>query len=139
MVSDVKRVGRHTVSRDLAALRQTLNLSWKNERIASAPFVPDVTGKPEPRDLVYSTEQVAALLDAAWRDEQRRHVHLYSIIMLSTHGRSEAALELDGSQIVDRCIHFNPPGRLQTKKRRSIVPIAPTLAPWLEGIDGRVI
>ncbi len=34
--------------------------------IASIPFVPDVKHKAEPRDLVYSVEQVARLLEAAW-------------------------------------------------------------------------
>ena len=135
-----ERVSRATISRDIAALRQSLNWSWKNEIIASAPFVPDITDKPGPKSLVYSTEQVAALLKAAWALEERQHVHLFTMIMLSTHGRGEAILELDAdTQIQDGLIYFNAPGRRQTKKRRSIVPVAPTLAPWLVGLKGRVI
>jgi len=42
--------------------------------IASAPFVPDVREKSEPRDLVYPVEQVAAPLEAAWACEQRHHI-----------------------------------------------------------------
>lgn len=38
-----------------------------------------------------------------------------------------------------RVIYFNAPGRRQTKKRRSIVPICPTLAPWLDGHPGLAI
>jgi len=131
-----------TVSRELAALRAALRWAWQNERIPYAPFVPDIEerDKPGPKELVYSPEQVARLLEAAWRIEERRHVHLFIMIMLSTHGRGEAILELDAdAQIRDGLIYFNAPGRAQTKKRRSIVPIAPTLAPWLAGTRGNVI
>lgn len=130
----------HTISRDLAALRQPLNWAWKDERIESAPFVPDIKGKPEGKTLVYTPKQVAALLDAARAEPEREHVALLVMIALSTHGRLEAILELTTDQIQDGLIYFNAPGRAQTKKRRSIVPIAPTLAPWLVDLpDGKVI
>jgi integrase len=132
-------ISRHTISRDIAALRQPLNWAWKNHIIAAAPFVPDVKDKPEARDVVYDAKQVAALLEAAWHVPERRQVVMFALIMLSTHGRGDAVLQLDASQIQDGLIYFNPPGRKQTKKRRSVVPIAPTLAPWLEGLAGRVI
>lgn len=128
-----------TVCRDTAALRQPLNWAWKDNRIPSAPFVPDPAEKAPPKDLVYSPEQVAALLDAARALEERHHVHLFAMILLSTHGRAEAILELEAAQVQGGLIYFNAPGRRQTKKRRSIVPIAPTLAPWLEDVSGRVI
>lgn len=134
-------VGGWTINRDLKALRGSLNHAWKNELIASAPFVHDVDTKDraKPRDLVYSPERVAALLEAAYAFESRRHVFLYIMIAMSTLGRSEAILELDAEQIRDGCIHFLADDRAQTKKRRSIVPICPTLAPWLEGLSGKVI
>ncbi|PZR77109.1 MAG: hypothetical protein DI537_43640 [Stutzerimonas stutzeri] len=130
----------HTVSRDTAALRQPLNWAWKDERIASAPFVPDVKGKPEGKTLVYTVPQIAALLDAARAMPEREHIALLVMIALSTHGRLEAILELTTEQIQDGLIYFNAPGRSQTKKRRSIVPIAPTLAPWLKDLpEGKVM
>ena len=130
----------HTISRDLAALRQPLNWAWKDERIESAPFIMDVKGKPEGKTLVYTPKQVAALLDAAMAMPEREHIALLIIIALSTHGRLEAILELITDQIQDGLIYFNAPGRSQTKKRRSIVPIAPTLAPWLADLpEGDVI
>jgi integrase len=129
-----------TISRDLAALRSSLNWAWRDERIPSAPFVPDVPKKAEPRDLIYSPEQIARLLEAARRVPERWHVHLFIMIMLSTHGRGEAILELDAeTQVRNGLIFFNAPGRQQTSKRRSVVPIAPTLAPWLVGATGKVI
>lgn len=133
-------VSAHTISRDVSALRNGLNWNWKNERIPSAPFIPDVKDKPEGRQLVYTPEQVAAILEAALTLPEREHVHLFTLTMLSTHGRVEAVLGLDlDSQLQGNLIYFNPPGRQQTKKRRSIVPVAPTLAAWLEGRKGRLI
>lgn len=133
-------VSGHTISRDTAALRQPLNWAWKRNMIASAPFIPDVKHKAEPRDLVYTVEQIAALLEAAWALEERHHIHMFAMIMLSTNARVEAVLELDKDiQVHDGLIYFNAPGRRQTKKRRSIVPVCPTLAPWLDLYRGRAI
>jgi integrase len=134
-------VGGHTISRDLAALRGALNYAWRNEHITTVPFVGDVDRKEKakPRDLVYTPREVARLLDAAARLPERAHVFLYIMIALSTCGRSEAILDLQGDQIGDGLIRFLERGRAQTSKRRSIVPIAPTLAPWLRGITGKVI
>lgn len=130
-----------TIRGDLAALRGTLNYARKKRRIPAAPFVPDVDPEDRsgPRALEYSIEQVAALLEAAWRLPERRHVHLSTLISLSTHGRTEAILELSSEQIRGGRIFFNAEGRRQTTKRRSIVPIAPALAPWLDDLDGKVI
>lgn len=84
-------------------------------------------------------EEVAALLEAAWSRPERHHVFLYTLIALSTCGRSEAILDLHDHQIADGLIYFLDPKDDQTSKRRSIVPIAPTLAPWLSGMRGKVI
>jgi hypothetical protein len=72
--------------------------------------------------------------------EERQHIHMFTMIMLSTNARVEAVLELDKSpQVRDGLIYFNAAGRDQTKKRRSVVPVCPTLAPWLALYDGRAI
>jgi hypothetical protein len=107
---------------------------------------PVVTREDECREQRSRTLNCLALmpdtLDAdALATPEREHIALVAMIALSTHGRIEAILELDEclGQIQDGLIFFNAPGRAQTKKRRSIVPIAPTLAPWLEGRKGRII
>lgn len=129
-----------TISRDLAALRGPINWALKEEIITSAPRVKDVKGKDARKELEWSPEQVAVILEAAWANEARRHVHLFTLIHCSTHGRTEAIVELDAdTQFKDGLIYFNRPGRVQTRKRRSIVPICPTLAPWLEDVKGKVI
>ncbi len=134
-------VGGHTISRDIAALRGALNHAWREELITSAPFVRDVDrrDKSKPRELTYTMEQVAGILEAAWSLPERHHVMLYTMIQMSTCGRSEAILDLQADQLRDGLIHFLDPDRDQTSKRRSVVPIAPTLAPWLEGAEGKVI
>lgn len=129
-----------TISRDLAALRGPINWALNNNLITAAPKIKDVKGKNKSKKLEWSPEQVAVILDAAAATVERQHVHLFAMIMLSTHARSEAVLELDaGAQIGKGLIDFLRPGEEQTRKRRPIVPICPTLAPWLDGIRGKVI
>lgn len=132
-------VSAPTISRDLAALRGPINWAVREELLSHGPRIAEVKGNKQRRELEYSPEQVAAILDAAFAVPERRHVHLYAMIHLSTHGRSEAILELEADQIREGLIFFNAPGRQQTRKRRSVVPVAPTLAPWLEGLSGKVI
>lgn len=134
-------VGGHTISRDLAALRGALNHAHREELIATVPFVRDVDAKDKskPRELTYTQEQVAGILEAAWLLPERHHVMLYTMIQLSTCGRSEAILDLHDHQLRDGLIYFLDPDRDQTSKRRSVVPVAPTLAPWLEGAKGKII
>ncbi|WP_373928844.1 hypothetical protein QTN93_03120 [Sphingomonas aerolata] len=129
-----------TVSRDIAALRGPINWGMKNNHLMAAPRIKEVKGRKKRKELEWSPEQVAAILDAAAADEQRWHIHLFAMINLSTHGRTEAILELDAdTQIRQGLIYFLRPDEEQTRKRRAIVPICPTLAPWLDGVTGKVI
>src|SRR3546814_9203975 len=104
--------------RDITALRGSLTFAWREELIESAPFVKDVEtkDKAKPRDVTYSMEQVAALLEAAWGRPERRHVFLYTLIALSTCGRSEAILDLHDHQIDRGLIYFLDPDRDQTSR-----------------------
>lgn len=129
-----------TISRDLAALRGPINWALNNNLITAAPKIKDVKGKKAIKKLEYCPEQVAVILAAAAATVERQHVHLFAMIMLSTHARSEAVLELDADEQIGKgLIDFLRPGEEQTRKRRPIVPICPTLAPWLDGIRGKVI
>lgn len=129
-----------TISRDLAALRGPINWALGENILASAPRIADVAGRKRSKDIVYGPQEVAAILDAAMSRSDRWHVARYILVAMSTVGRSEAILGLVAeTQVRKGLIYFNPPGRDQTAKRRSIVPIAPTLAPWLDGLTGPVI
>jgi len=131
-----------TISREMAALRAALNLAEHDKKISRAPFVPDVppNKRSAPKDLIYSFEEVAKLIEAAARLPERRHVLHFIIILLSTHGRVEAVLDLDAdTQVANGCINFLAPGTVQTKKRRSIVRMSPTLESWMIGMAGKAI
>lgn len=61
------------------------------------------------------------------------HLWRFVVILLNTMLRPDAILDLrgifvrwDGGYLVS-----NPPGRKQIKKRRPIIPVAGTPAPWL--------
>lgn len=135
-----------TINRKLATIRAALNWAMKNEIITAAPYI---KGAPEallsgPRDLEWSPEQVAAILEAAGSDPGRHHVRLFGITSLSTHARTDAILECDLAQqlrvVGDRqMINWLVPGDRLTRKRRSTVPVAPTLWQWLEGRTGKLI
>lgn len=122
-----------TIVGELAALSRAMR--WGEEE-GLIPYAPRVAKVPtqersEPRDVEFSPEEVAALLEAATQRLDRLHVATFAMILLSTHARVEAVLEGDASQIRGGLLYTNAPGRKQTRKRRSIVPIVPTLAPWL--------
>jgi integrase len=131
-----------TINRELATWSGCLGWAWRQELIVSRPFIPMV---PEeecsgPRDLEWSPEQVAAILEACWIEPARHHVLLFAITSLSTHFRTDAILELDlDVQYKRGLLNSLPPGDRQTSKRRSVVPAAPTLAEWLEGRTGKLI
>jgi hypothetical protein len=131
-----------TINRELSTLRGALNWAWKEEIIQARPFIKSV---PEdkcsgPRDLEWSQEQVAAILEAAWADEWRHHLHLFTITSLSTHFRTEAILEFNiDQQLKGNLLHSLRPNERQTRKRRSTVPMVPTLAEWLKGRTGKLI
>ncbi|WP_232090510.1 hypothetical protein [Sphingomonas sp. HMP9] len=69
------------------------------------------------------------------------HIHLFAMITLSTDGRTDGGvLELDAdTQIRQRLIYFLRHDEKQTRKRRAMVPLCPTLAPWLDGVTGKLI
>lgn len=130
-----------TISRDLAAVRGPIN--WgADEKILTdnVPRIRDVKGRKKAREMEWDPEQCAAILETAWADAERQHVHMFAMIMLSCHARVEATLELDADEQVRRnLIYFNAPDRDQTRKRRTIVPVCPTLAPWAAQWKGKVI
>jgi site-specific recombinase XerD len=129
-----------TIHADMAALARALKWAVEEEVIPYAPNIGKVDKKlrSRPKEVEYTQEQVAALLEASIARFDRRHVHLFTMIMLSCHARVEAVMELDAAQIRKGRIFFNAADRHQTTKRRPVVPIAPTLAPWLPD-SGKVI
>ncbi|MGI4876685.1 MAG: hypothetical protein ACRYG4_04295 [Janthinobacterium lividum] len=137
-------VADSTIRRELATLRAALGIAADDQLISYKPVVPKISGekglKTRGRQLSYGLPQLAAILEAAWRVDSRQHVHLFVVAMLASHSRAEAVLECDlDVQHSDGVIDWLGPIREQTKKRRAMVPVAPTLASWLEGRRGKLI
>lgn len=120
------------LSRILSTVRNALNRAHDDRKISRPVKVPEFRKKAHKeaapnRGGELQLHQMARLWDAA--DEL--HVRIFIILALHTGGRPSALLELRAEQI-DRLLNLNPPGRVQTKKRRPSLPVPSTLWPWLE-------
>lgn len=136
-----------TINRDIAAMRGAVYYAWRRRRLSDRPYIRDVDPELdalEPvtsRDLEYSPEQVAAIFEACQLPD-RAHVADFVFVMMSTHARGEAILECNLDAQYDRRrgnIDWNPPGRRQTRKHRSVTRVAPSLARRLEDREGKLI
>ena len=135
-----------TIERDLTVLRAAINYAVKKRRISAdiTPSIEHLAGSP-PKDRWLRREEADALLAAAnmrWSARSQEYipstkltrVYKFVAIALATAARKSAILELTKDQVdlAQRRIHFNPPGRAQTKKRRVAVPISDWLLPIME-------
>jgi integrase len=136
-------VGGHTISRDLAALRGALNWAWKNQRIEHPPFIADVPpqDKAPARDRVLTFEEIAKIMDACVGRPDREHLVRFMVIELGTAGRPEAVLALTDENVDLKRGLIDPtqPGKVHTRKRRVVVPIARHVLPWVSNVKGKLI
>ena len=107
-----------TIKRQLSLLSAAINFSHKENKIEFAPKI-IMPKEPPPRDRWLTKEEAGRLISACTEE----HVRLFIHIALFTGQRRGAILDLKWAQVNfdTRQIDFNPPGRIQTKKRR--VPI----------------
>lgn len=138
------KIGRkakpQTCRKELSILFACLRFcAEKPQRMFPAKIIETVKLPPagEPRDRWLRTEEIQRLIDAAAR--MRRGPHLsrgerFLWIALETAARREAIMDLtwDRVDFEINVIHFDVPGRRQTKKKRASVPISRTLRPILE-------
>lgn len=121
------------VRRELGILRAAVNHAHKKGRITRPVFV-WLPQSPPPRDRWLTRVEAAALLRAALHEPRcRLYLPLFILICIRTGARKEAVLGLRWPQInLDRGrINFNVPGAKRTNKRRSNIPIPPSLIPHL--------
>lgn len=128
-------VGPGGIDRILSTFRAALNHARKNEEVESVPFIAgfrtaEELRSREPKGRPLSLDEMAALLDAA----QSRHMLMFLILAMGTLARPGAVLDMTAGQYdaAHGILTLNPPGRVQNKKWRPIIPVAPSLAPWLE-------
>ena len=104
-------------------------------QLTSVGLSPASTSSPVPpappgRDYWITRSEAAKLLWETRRDQRARlYLPLYALVALYTGQRRRAILELIWKQVdlVRARIDFNPKGRVQTKKRRPIIPIPRSL------------
>ncbi|GLV24173.1 hypothetical protein TomTYG45_06150 [Sphingobium sp. TomTYG45] len=117
-----------TIKRAMGVAKAAVNFAWKNGELdRPLPFLslPDGQG----RERVLTIEEIAALWDADMPD----HMRVFLALLIGTAARPEAVLQLTRFQcdLQLGTINLNPPGRVQNKKRRPILPIADFLRPWI--------
>ena len=125
-----------TIKRGLGAAKAAVNWAWNNGELDHpVPFLRLPEG--EGRERVLSIEELARL----WDGDMPDHVRMFVALAIGTAGRPQALLQLTRFQcdLDRRTINLNPPGRVQTKKRRPILPMANWLRPWIERADGPIV
>ncbi len=120
----------HTIRKELQTLRAALRWAERQGWYDKAPQI-DLGGTPPPRDRWLSETEQATLIAAA-----TGHLRTFIIVALHTGARKSAILGLKWSAVDFQAgtIDFNDPDRLETKKRRAVVPINRTLRDELERI-----
>lgn len=108
--------------------------SGKRHEINSMPHI-QLPPKGPGRDRVLSMDEAAAMFGGMVDyDEYAPQIFIYMIISFNTLARPDAILDLTPSQVDydNDLIKLNPEGRIQTKKRRPVIPMSKTLRLWLK-------
>ena len=135
-------VSNGTLRRELGVLVAALNHAIREKRLSrdDMPYIP-MPEEPAPKDRWLTKDEANALLLAAregWEPgEPLTRCYLFIMIGLHTGARKSAIEQLLWSQVnlAGRKIQFNPPGRVQTKKRRAVVPMSDKLLKILSMVD----
>lgn len=124
-----RRVGDATARLELMFLSTALNWAVTHKHIAMRRpiWLPPV---PERKTRHLTRKEFEAFYDAMVAE----HARVYAMIGLYTMARPGAILELtwDRVDFMRRLIDFNPAGRVQTAKRRPILPIGDRLLQALQ-------
>ncbi|MCA9280907.1 MAG: site-specific integrase [Phycisphaeraceae bacterium] len=118
-----------TINRELGVVKAAMRSAWKRGRLSSVPHV-QLLPSPPPRDRFLRLPEVKRLLNACELD----HLRMYVMLALHTLQRPIGIFSLRIEQVDLEWgrIDFLPPGSIQSNKRRPVVPITPSLRPYLE-------
>lgn len=121
---DNRGVKSGTLRRELSTLKAALNHAYKEGRLSSVPHIP-LPSQPPPKERWLTRDEVKLILDKCGKTKRSSHLRLFILLALHTGQRKRAILELQWFQVdmENRIIHFNAPGRKQTSKKRTSVPI----------------
>lgn len=123
------RASNGTIKRELGIVKAALKQAWKRGTLTAAPHVLSLP-TPPPRERFLRQDEIARLLHACMTP----HLRLYVMLALATLQRPIALLSLRTEQVhLDAgLIDFNAPGRVQSNKKRPVVPITAAVKPDLE-------
>ncbi|HVJ34906.1 MAG TPA: tyrosine-type recombinase/integrase [Terriglobia bacterium] len=126
--------GASGIDRILSVGRAALNRALKWQEIASVPHIfgtltAEAKRAREPMGRPASPKDISQLLESC----RSRHMLMFILIAANTLARPAAILDLTPEQFDDAhgLVDLNPPVRVQNKKFRPILPVTPSLAPWL--------
>lgn len=125
-----------TIKRAFGAGKAAINWAWQNGELdRPIPFIKLPEGND--RERVLTVPELARL----WDQEMPDHVRAFLAVVIGTGARPEAALQLTRFQcdLDARTVNLNPPGRIQTKKRRPVLPLPDWLRPWVEAAEGHLV
>lgn len=120
VVINEKPISTGTIRRELVVLSAAINHAIENGRLTSAPkIVLPPMGQNKTRYL--EPAEIEKLIACA----PEPHTRLFIQLAINTGARKGALLDLTWKQVdfANRIIYLNPEDRIQTNKRRAIVPM----------------
>lgn len=126
-----KAVSDATIRRELTVLQSAINFDYKNGTLTE-PRPVWKPKSPKSKERWITQEEAERLFQAA--QESPEHLQTFLALALYTGARKSAILQLKWSQVdLDRgFIDYNIIGEAATRKRRSLIPIAELLMPYLQ-------
>lgn len=116
-----------TAKTELGLLSTALVYAFRQKWI-ERPVAFDLPQGSPPRERWITKAEAAKLIAAA----KTIHVKTFIAIAAYTGARAGAILDLTWDRVGERNVDFNVPGRVVTRKRRAVVPIADDLASVLQ-------
>lgn len=117
--------------------KAAINHAYKHGRVMSVPHI-ELPGVPDPSHRQLKPAEVRALFE----NVGSAHGLMYLLLAFTTLARETSILELSWYQVdlPNRLLRLNPPERVQTKKRRPVVPIPKVLLPFVSHRrEGRIV
>jgi len=125
-----------TIRRELNMLKAAFNYAVKTRRYGhdEVPYIP-LPGGAAPRDLWLDESESEAFLQVAdERGSARARLFIHIALATASRRRAIETLTWDRVDLEAGLIHFNPVGRVQSRKRRVPVPISDRLRGVLEAV-----
>jgi integrase len=119
------------IKRTLGAARAAVGWLHRQGELSSVPyFILSELKDSRPRERVLELDELQAL----WRQLGDLPLRRFVAILIGTGARPGAVVNITPYQVdmVRKRIDLQPPGKPATDKRNPILPIVPSLMPWLE-------